>query len=256
MLVFEALHWADDDLLAFIEHLLAWVADVPMLIVCTMRFELLDRRPAWVTDRDHATLLLLRPLTAAEIDELLRALLGGEAPPDATRSALAAYAEGNPLFAHEYVRMLIDQGRLVQTPGGWRFDQPSKVTTPQSLIAIIAARLDTLSPEEQAIVQDAAVVGRRIWAGAVAAVAGRGEWAVAEVLRRLEERELLRRVGDSRVQGEIEYVFQHALIRDVAYRQIPRRARGQASPSRGMDRVVERPARPRGDPRPPLHDGA
>ena len=225
VLVFEDLHWADDDLLAFIEHLLAWVADVPMLIVCTMRFELLDRRPAWVTDRDHATLLLLRPLTAAEIDELLRALLGGEAPPDATRSALAAYAEGNPLFAHEYVRMLIDQGRLVQTPGGWRFDQPSKVTTPQSLIAIIAARLDTLSPEEQAIVQDAAVVGRRIWAGAVAAVAGRGEWAVAEVLRRLEERELLRRVGDSRVQGEIEYVFQHALIRDVAYGQIVRAER-------------------------------
>ena len=222
VLVFEDIHWADDDLLAFIEHLLAWVADVPMLIVCTMRSELLDRRPAWVTDREHATLLLLRPLTAAEIDELLTALLGGEMPPDATRSALAAYAEGNPLFAHEYVRMLIDQGRLVHTPDGWRLDPSPTVPIPQSLAAIIAARLDTLSPEEKAIVQDAAVVGRRLWAGAVAAVANRGKWAVAEVLRRLEERELLRRVGDSRVQGEIEYVFQHTLIRDVAYGQIVR----------------------------------
>ncbi|HKV68582.1 MAG TPA: AAA family ATPase, partial [Gaiellales bacterium] len=227
VLVFEDLHWADDDLLAFIEHLLAWVVGVPMLIVCTMRFELLDRRPTLVTDREHTTLLLLRPLTASEIDELLRALLGGEAPPDAARSALASYAEGNPLFAHEYVRMLIDQGRLVQTADGWRFDQSGSVTTPQSLIAIIAARLDTLSPEEHAIVQDAAVVGRRIWAGAVAAVADRGEWAVAEVLRRLEDRELLRRVTDSRVQGEIEYVFQHVLIRDVAYGQIVRTERAE-----------------------------
>jgi class 3 adenylate cyclase len=227
VLVFEDLHWADDDLLAFIEHLLAWVVDVPMLIVCTMRFELLDRRPAWVTGREHTALLVLRPLTGAEIDELLRALLGGGLPPAGTGAALVEYAEGNPLFAHEYVRMLIDQGRLVHTPDGWRLEDGADLATPQSLVAIIAARLDTLPPEEKTIVQDAAVVGRRVWAGAVAAVAGRGEWAVAEVLHGLEQRELLRRVGDTRVRGQVEYVFQHALIRDVAYGQIVRSERAE-----------------------------
>jgi class 3 adenylate cyclase len=227
VLVFEDLHWATDDLLAFIEHLVAWAADVPMLIVCTMRFELLDRRPAWVSGGGQTTLLPLGPLSGAEIDELLRLLLGGEVPPDATRSALVAYAEGNPLFAHEYVRMLIDQGRLVQTPAGWRLDDAGSVATPHSLAAIIAARLDTLPLEERTIVQDAAVVGRRFWVGAVAAVAGRGEWAVAEVLRRLEQRELVRRLVDSRVKGETEFVFQHALIHDVAYGQIVRAERAE-----------------------------
>jgi class 3 adenylate cyclase len=227
VLVFEDLHWAGDDLLAFIDHLLAWVVDVPMLIVCTIRFELLDRRPAWVTGGDHTALLVLRQLTGSEIHELLRALLGGGLPPTGTGATLVEYAEGNPLFAHEYVRMLIDRGRLINAPDGWRLDKSADIVTPQSLAAIIAARLDTLLPEEKSIVQDASVVGRRVWAGAVAAVAGRGEWAVAEVLRGLEQRELLRRVGDSRVLGQVEYVFQHALIRDVAYGQIVRSERAE-----------------------------
>src|SRR6185437_9046202 len=123
--------------------------------------------------------------------------------------------------------MLIDQGRLVLTPTGWRLDDLASVATPHSLAAIIAARLDTLPLDERTMVQAAAVVGRRFWVGAVAAAAGRGEWAVAEVLRRLEQRELVRRLADSRVQGETEFVFQHALIRDVAYGQIVRAERAE-----------------------------
>jgi class 3 adenylate cyclase len=117
VLVFEDVHWADDALLDFLDHLVAWAAAVPLLVVCTARPELLDRRPDWWT---AATAIPLGGLTPAEVNELLDALLGRDRLPDATRAALFAGAGGNPLYAQELVRMLVDRGMLVDRAGaGW-----------------------------------------------------------------------------------------------------------------------------------------
>src|SRR4051794_1513256 len=182
VLVFEDLHWADDALLDFIDHLVAWAVSVPLLVVCTARPELLERRPDW---GESGRAIRLAPLSPAETDALLDALLGFDRLPDATRAALVAGAEGNPLYAHELVRMLIDRGLLVERDGRWVIEQADDLPVPDSVVGIIAARLDAVAPEDRAVIQAAAVVGRAFWPGAIAAIGDREREDVDAALRRL-----------------------------------------------------------------------
>ena len=216
VLAFEDLHWADDSLLDFIEHVAAWASDAALLLVCTARPELLDRRPVWLSAGD-ADRLPIEPLSSAETAELIDAMSAASGLDASTRSLLLAQAEGNPLYAHEYVRLV---GELSAAPAPESSLSPMPV--PATVRGIIAARLDALSGEQKATLQDAAVVGRMVWPGAVAHVAGRSRWAVEETLGRLERRRLLRRRPDSTVEGEYEYAFEHSLIREVAYAGIVR----------------------------------
>ncbi|MDX6592153.1 MAG: hypothetical protein QOJ13_1349 [Gaiellales bacterium] len=220
---FEDIHWADDALLDFIEHLREWSTG-PMLVLATARGELLERRPGWAAT-PRSTVINISPLSAAEIRELLSTLGGDFELGPRQRELLVANAGGNPLYAGEFVRMLIDRGAqdAEAAPG-----VGGALPVPESVRAIIAARVDALTPDDKAVLQDAAVVGRVFWPGAVAAVAGRGVWAVTEALRRLEQRELVRRRRDSSVDGELEYTFGHALVREVAYGGIVRARRGEA----------------------------
>ena len=224
VLVFEDLHWADDAVVDFIEHLLAWAADVPLLVLCTGRPELLERRPRWGAD-SQTSVVSLEPLSGSETRDLLDALLRNALLPEQTRSALLTAAEGNPLYAEEFVRMLVDRNILVQQEGEWILRQTDDFPVPDSVLGIIAARLDAVPDSDKTVIQDAAVVGKVFWPGAVASVAERGKWAVEEALRRLEQRQLVRRRHESSVTGDSEYVFEHGLIRDVAYRTIVRRVR-------------------------------
>ncbi len=225
VLVLEDLHWADDALLDFIDHLVTWVAERQLLLLCTARPELLERRPGWLGDASTSRVVPLTPLSEAETDELFDALLGRAQLPAETRSALLAGAAGNPLYAGEFVRMLVDRGSLVQQEGEWIFDPTADLPVPDSVLGIIAARLDAIPAEDKRVIQDAAVVGKVFWPGATAAVAERGRWAIEEVLRRLEQRQLVRQRRDSSLAGESEWAFEHALIRDVAYRTIVRQLR-------------------------------
>jgi class 3 adenylate cyclase/tetratricopeptide (TPR) repeat protein len=221
VLVFEDAHWADDALLDFIDLLAERAGAIPLLIVCTARPELLERRSGWSGGKINAQTLLVSPLSTEDTSRLVGALFDQSLLPAVTQQALLARAEGNPLYAQEYGRMLRDQGFMVKDGAAWRLvEEPEAL--PESIQGIIAARLDTLSDDERRLIQDAAVIGKTAWIGAVCAISERSSWEAEELLHRLERRQLLRRSRRSSVEGEVEFSFAHALTQEVAYGQIRR----------------------------------
>jgi len=226
VLVIEDLHWADPAMLVFIEHLADWASGVPLFVLCTARPELYERDSAWGGGKRNHTAVSLGPLSADETARLIAALLERAVLPAATQSALLARAGGNPLYAEEFIRMLVDRGVLVQRGAAWEFTEDEEgIPVPETVHALIAARLDTLSPRRKALLQDAAVIGKVFWAGALAELGGLGPRDVREDLHELARKELLRPARRPSIDGETEYAFWHVLIRDVAYGQIPRAAR-------------------------------
>jgi class 3 adenylate cyclase len=239
VLVFEDLHWADDNLLDFVDYLVEWVAAVPLLVVGTARPEFLSGRPGWGGGKPNALTISLSALSDADIAHLLAELLGAVLPAE-TQSELLARAGGNPLYAEEFVRMLRDRGEVGALP--------------ETVQGLIGARLDLLDSDQKALLQDASVIGTRFWAGALASLDGRS--ALEDGLHALERKEFVRRERGSTVEGDDEYAFRHLLVRDVAYRPDSEgRARGQASPSSALDRAARPPGGPRRDARPPLPSG-
>ena len=225
VLVFDDLHWADNGLLDFVDHLVEWASGVPLLVVCTARPELLTHRPGWGGGKPNATTLSLSPLSREETALLVGALLEQAVLPAELQSALLAHAEGNPLYAEEYVRMLQDRGFLRRDGGTWRLDKADEMPLPESVQGIVAARLDVLTPEEKALLQDAAVIGKVFWLGAVASLAAQPRSSIVEHLHALERKEFIRSERRTSVAGEEQYAFLHVLVRDVAYGQIPRARR-------------------------------
>jgi tetratricopeptide (TPR) repeat protein len=140
------------------------------------------------------------------------------------QSLLLERAGGNPLYAEEFVRLLIDRGLLTRHG---RLNRASDLPLPETVQALIAARLDTLAPQHKTLLQDAAVFGKVFWLGAVAAMGGGGQEEVRVGLAQLQRKELIRPARLSAVEGELEYSFWHGLIRDVAYAQIPRASRSR-----------------------------
>ena len=219
VLVFEDLHWADEGLLDFLDHLADWATNTPLVLLCTARPELRDRRPSWGA-RANAATIALPPLSDAETGALVGYLLRQTLVPAELQQALLARAEGNPLYAEEFVRMLVDRGFLFRNGGGWQLRE-GELPLPESVQGIIAARIDALPADEKLVLHDAAVIGRGFWSGGVAALAGVDRDEVERTLRLLEQKELTRRLATSTVAGELQYSFRHALVRDVAYGQIP-----------------------------------
>jgi class 3 adenylate cyclase/tetratricopeptide (TPR) repeat protein len=216
VVVIEDLHWAEKVMLDFVDHLAEWASGVPMMLVATARPELYDAAPAWGGGRPNVATIGLSPLTDGQTAQLVAAVLDGAALPSSVHGQLLERAGGNPLYAQEFVRMIEDRG-----PGS--ADGEPAGGFPQSVQAVIAARLDTLQPESKAVLQAAAVVGQTFWAGAAGAVAGVADDAhVGQILRDLVRREYLRRSRTSTFAAQDEHSFVHALIRDVAYEQIPR----------------------------------
>jgi class 3 adenylate cyclase/tetratricopeptide (TPR) repeat protein len=216
VLVFEDLHWADDGLLDFVDSLVDWATDVPLLVIATARPELLARRPHWGGGKTNAATLSLAPLSETETAELVHAILERSVLSADVQSAVLARAGGNPLYAEEFARMVAERGDL---PGGADFELPDSVQ------GLISARLDLLTRTEKELLQDAAVVGKVFWPGAL--VAKRDASALGDALQGLERKEFLRRERRSSVEGEVQYTFRHVLVRDVAYAQIPRAARAE-----------------------------
>ncbi|HEU5405717.1 MAG TPA: AAA family ATPase [Gaiellaceae bacterium] len=214
VLVFEDLHWADDGLLDFVDGLVDWATDVPLLVVATARPELLARRAHWGGGKPNATTLSLAPLSEAETAELVHAVLERSVLPADVQAAVLARAGGNPLYAEEFARLVAGRGSV----GG---DLP----VPDSLQGLISARLDALTRDEKELLQDAAVLGKVFWRGAL--TDGRAPNELDDALRTLERKEFVRRDRRSSVEAEEQYAFRHVLVRDVAYAQIPRAARAE-----------------------------
>jgi class 3 adenylate cyclase/tetratricopeptide (TPR) repeat protein len=223
--VFEDLHWADDALLDFLEHVAEWSDGVPMLLLCTARPELYEAHPTWAGGKRNATAITLSPLTNEQTARLISTLLEQAVLPAEVQAVILERAGGNPLYAEEFTRMLQDRGLLRRTGRTVQLDPDAEIPFPDNVQALIAARLDTLTPKRKALLQDAAVVGKVFWAGAVASMGDLDEKTVAEELHELSRKELIRRARASSMEGEAEYSFAHLLIRDVAYGQIPRAAR-------------------------------
>jgi class 3 adenylate cyclase/tetratricopeptide (TPR) repeat protein len=212
VLVFEDIHWAEEPLLELVEHLAAWVREAPLLLLCLARPELLDVRPTWGGGRLRATAIELEPLPRTDSRELAEALLAEhETGADVDVDAVLAKTEGNPLFVEETVRMLLERGGVLQQ-------------IPDTLQALIAARIDGLPPEQRTVLQRASVVGRIFWTGAVAHLAPELD-DPEHALDQLLLRDFVTRESRSSIKGEDAYKFKHVLIREVAYAGLSKEAR-------------------------------
>jgi class 3 adenylate cyclase len=214
VLVLEDIHWADRSLLDLVELLAARVRDVPLLVLTLARPELLESRPTWGGGLAAYTSLTLPRLSEEAASELAGLVLSQHVIAEGTErtAALAATAEGNPLFIEELVRSLAEGAAAAADD------------LPTSIRGIVGARLDALPPEERRVLLDAAVVGRIFWRGVLERLDPAAE-RLADVLGSLEQRDLIRREAVARIRGEQQFVFKHALIRDVAYQTLSRAER-------------------------------
>jgi class 3 adenylate cyclase len=218
VVLIEDVHWAEDDLCDLLETLVRQVAR-PLLLVATARAELLDRRPSWGRS---GTLLALEALPVSETAELLDKLLGVEVPAP-LRAVVVDRSEGNPFFVEELIATLIDRGLLTPQNGGWTCAElPEGFEVPDSIKAVLAARIDLLPAAEKAALQAASVIGRVFWTGPVyELVGGSPDFGL------LEERDFVRRRPGSSLAGEREYAIKHALTREVAYDSVPKAKRAR-----------------------------
>jgi DNA-binding SARP family transcriptional activator len=228
VLIFEDLHWADDALLDFVDEFLDRVSGVPLLVLATARPELLERRPGWAGGKPSALTISLPPLSQSETTRLVAAMLEEPVLAAEAHESLLARIGGNPLYAEQFCRILVEHGRPEELP--------------ESLRGIIAARLDGLADVEKRLLQDAAVVGNVFWVGALEAIGGISRIAADDLLPALVRRDFVQRARRSSVAGDTEYTFRHELLRDVAYGEIPRA--GKAERHRRAAEWIESLGRP------------
>ena len=223
VLAFEDMQWADTSLLDFVEYLLEWSRNSPLFVITLARPELLERRPTWGAGQRNFSALYLEPLPASAMEELLAGLVPGL--PDAVLEQILARAEGVPLYAVETVRMLLDRGLLVQDGPAYRLTGAvEELEVPETLHALIAARLDGLPPEERRLLQDGAVLGKTFTLEALAALAG-SDADVEPLLAALVRKEVLGVQADPRSPEHGQYGFLQDLVRHVAYETLSKRER-------------------------------
>ena len=224
VLAFEDMQWADASLLDFIEHLLEWSRNSPLYVITAARPELVERRPTWGAGKRNFTSLYLEPLPEAAMRALLDGLVAGL--PDALAGQILARSEGVPLYAVETVRMLLDRGHLVQQGSVYRATGPvDTLEVPETLHALIAARLDGLTPDERRVVQNGAVLGKTFTKGALAALADDDPALYDPVLAALVRKEVLSIQADPRSPEHGQYGFLQDLMRRVAYDTLSKRER-------------------------------
>ena len=226
--VIEDLHWASEPAVEMLGQI-ARRTDGPLLIVATARPEFADEHAGFGPGGQDAVAISLRPLTDNQSNDLVDRLLAVAELPEELRTEIVAKADGNPFFVEEILQRLIDEGALERDGERWRATRSiGEVKIPDSVQALLAARIDALQPEERHVLQEAAVVGRIFWA---AAVEGAVEGDLRSSLAGLERKGLILVRPTTTVAGQTEYLFKHALTRDVAYASLPkaRRARAHAA---------------------------
>ncbi len=224
VLVFEDLHWADQGLFDFIESLLEWSRLRPILVVGLARPELVERRPGWLSSSRASITLHLEPVSWDGISEMLLGLAPGL--PQSIARQIADRAEGVPLYAVETVRMLLDDGRLLRDGERFRMVDPeAPLAVPQSLHALVAARLDALETDDRALLQDASVLGKTFRVTALSAVSGRDAADIEARLRHLVRKELVQLDADPRSPEYGQHGFVHGLFREIAYGTLSKRDR-------------------------------
>jgi class 3 adenylate cyclase/tetratricopeptide (TPR) repeat protein len=224
ILVFEDMQWAEPALVDFVEYLLDWSRNHPLFVLALARPELAERHPGWAAGKRNFTSLYLEPLSPQAMDQLLSGLAPGL--PEELRTRILDRAEGVPLYAVETVRMLIDRGLLVREGNEYRTAGPVEdLEVPETLHALIAARLDGLSQEERRLLQDAAVLGKTFLREGVAALTGASPDALDPLLSSLVRKEVLSQQADPRSPERGQFGFLQDLVRRVAYETLSKKER-------------------------------
>jgi tetratricopeptide (TPR) repeat protein len=224
MLVFEDLQWADEGLLDFIDYLLDWSRGQPLFVLALARPELATSRPNWGAGRRGFSSLYLEPLPASAMDQLLTGLVPGL--PEDVRTRILDRAEGVPLYAVETVRMLLDRGRLAPEGNVYRaIGEIGDLEVPETLHALVAARLDALTPPERRLIESGAVLGKTFTKQALTAVSGVEGPTLDELLTGLLAKEMLSVQADPRSPERGQYSFLQDIVKRVAYDTISRHDR-------------------------------
>jgi class 3 adenylate cyclase/tetratricopeptide (TPR) repeat protein len=224
VLVFEDMQWADAGLLDFLEYLLDWSRGLPLFVLVLARPEFSDKRPSWGAGRRSFSSLYLDPLSPQAMSELLTGLVPGLS--DELLEGILARAEGIPLYAVETVRMLIDRGLLVREGDVYRpIGSIETLEVPETLHALIAARLDSLTPDERHLLQDASVLGKVFTKPGLTALTGRSEAELEPLLGALVRKEMLAIQADPRSPERGQYSFLQDLVKRVAYDTLSKKER-------------------------------
>ncbi len=226
--VIEDIHWAEATFLDLLAYLVEGGEEIPLLLLCSARPELLELRPAWREEDGRTRTLVLRPLSEAESAEVVANLLGAVPLAAEPRHRIIGAAQGNPLFVEQMVSMMIDDGLLRREGGGWvAAAGMADLAVPPSISALLAARLDRLGPAERAVLERGAVIGEVFYLDAVESLcpdALRPE--VRTLLGSLIRRELVTPT-ESTLAGQEAFEFHHILIRDAAYQGLLKRSRAE-----------------------------
>jgi DNA-binding SARP family transcriptional activator len=216
VLVFDDIHWGEPTFLDLVEHLAEWTRDAPILLVCLARPELIDMRPGWGGGKLNATSILLEPLSEQESTQLIDNLAAGAGLDDRARRRIVEAAEGNPLFVEEMLALVLEDERA-----------EGELEMPPTIQALLAARLDRLGDQEQALIAAASVEGKVFHEGSVAELVPDAlRPSVHEQLMALVRKELLR-PARAVFSGDRAFRFRHLLIRDAAYESVPKEARAE-----------------------------
>jgi len=214
VLVFEDVHWAETTMLDLIEHIAENPREAPILLLCLARHELLDQRPQWGGGKLNAASVTLEPLTGAESHALADWLIRDLGVAETTRAPVVETARGNPLFTEQLVAMLAE--------GQWDKDEPP---LPGSIEALLAARLDLLGPAQRLTLEYAAALGDRFPAAPLAQLVPPDlRTTLPRHLAALVRKQLLR-PAHLLVGGGDGYRFGHILVREAAYRRLPKNVR-------------------------------
>jgi class 3 adenylate cyclase/tetratricopeptide (TPR) repeat protein len=224
VLVFEDMEWADAALLDFIEYLVDWSRNHPLFVVVLARPELTERRPTWGAGKRNSSSLYLEPLATDEMNTLLSGLVPGL--PGELRARIRERAEGMPLYAVETVRMLLDRGLVVERGSSYIPAGPIEtLEVPETLQALVAARLDGLGSEERRLLQSAAVLGKTFTVTALATLVGRTPEEVEPALAALARKEMLSLSADPLSPERGQYGFLQDMVRRVAYEMLSKHER-------------------------------
>jgi len=225
VLVVDDIHWAEATLLDLLEYLPDFVQDAPVMLLCLARGELREARPDWGTS-GHT--ISLDPLTSDDVRELVGSLLGQADLPVELRERVEHAAEGNPLYVEELLKMLIDEGLLVQESGHWQpRGELTQLTIPPTIQALLEARLDRIPTEERSLAQRASVVGKEFWWGAVSDLSPESDRAhIPRHLNALVRKELILPERSS-FEDEDAFKFAHIMIRDAAYAGLAKESRAE-----------------------------
>src|SRR5438309_11526196 len=237
ILVVEDLHWASDRMVEMIERLLSRSTG-PLLLVTTSRPEFRTAHPEFGEGSEAIAAHTLRSLTSQQSTMLLNEILEGSALPEELHRDLVATADGNPLFLEEIIHRLIDGAMLVRDGSGWQVAGTLPTALPDTVMAVLGARIDALLPPQKRALQEAAVIGRVFWEAPVRRATADPD--VTSSLLSLEAKGLVSVHPTSGIAGELEFIFKHALVRDVAYASLPRvrRARAHAEAARWLEQIA------------------